>query len=195
MKLKVWVSLAVALTGSQLAVGDTVAIRGCVSGFCVGDSRANEKAVVAKLGPGIQVHRPDDVGKSRCYSYPNSAWVDFIFAGKEESGKKGVLQGIMLTEQQLCEPTPGDRKLSPRRHLAGVSLGMSEREVLAARGKPSRIDDAKQREARTPSMTNTRYAAKFGDSVYVYDVPDSIEFTFVFFKDGRVRTIWFSSSE
>lgn len=188
------VSLVVALTWSQSAYAGTAAIQGCMSGFCVGDSRVNEKAVVAKLGPGVLVHRPDDVGKSRCYSYQNSAWVDFIFAGKEESSRGG-LQGIMLTEQQLCEPIVGDRKLGSRRQLAGVSLGMSEREVLAARGKPSRIDDAKQREVRTPSMANTRYSAKFGDSVYVYDTSDSLEFTFVFFKDGRVRTIWFSSSE
>lgn len=101
----------------------------------------------------------------------------------------------MLTEQTMCEGQKSDRKVDLGRQLAGASIGMSESEVLAALGQPTRIDDAKEREARKPSMADTRYSAKFGDRVYVYDSPDDLGFTFVFLKDGRVRTIWFSNSE
>jgi hypothetical protein len=155
-----------------------------------------EKAVVKKLGSGNRVHRPDDVGASRCYFDAGSGvWADFTFAGKEESSAKGELRGIMLTEEKICEGRKGEPKRELGRRLVGASIGMGESEVLASRGQPTRIDDAKEREARKPAMAATRYAAKFGDRVFVYDKPDDLGFTFIYFKDGRVRTIWFSASE
>lgn len=168
----------------------------CLSGLCVADVRSTEKAVVKRLGSGVRTHRPDDVGESRCY-FDSAArlWADFTFAGKEESSRRGELRGIMLTEQKLCEGQGTHRKVHLGHQLAGVSIGMSESEVLASLGKPTRIDDAKEREAQRPSMADTRYSARFGDSVFVYDKPDDLGFTFVFLKEGRVRTIWFSNSE
>ncbi len=168
----------------------------CLVELCVADKRVTERTVVAKLGDGIRVHRPDDVGVSRCYfDAASGVWADFTFASKEESAAKGELRGIMLSEQKMCEGGRGKRKASFGRRLAGASIGMSESEVLASRGHPTRVDDARVREARKPSMADTHYSAKFGDSVYVYEKPDDLGFTFIYFKDGRVRTIWFSESE
>jgi hypothetical protein len=101
----------------------------------------------------------------------------------------------MLSEQEMCAPRDASRKVDIGRRLAGAAIGMTEGEVRASIGQPARIDDAKAREASKPAMADTRYSAKFGDSVYVYEKPDDLGFTFIFFKDGRVRTIWFSNSE
>lgn len=170
-------------------------VKACVAGFCVGDVYATEKAVVKKLGAGTRVHRPDDVGESRCYfDFASKVWADFTFAGKEESSTSGDLRGIMLSEQKMCDPREVPRKVRIGRQLAGVAIGMTEGEVRSLIGQPARIDDAKAREASKPTMADTRYSAKFGDSVYVYEKPDALGFTFIFFKDGRVRTIWFSNS-
>jgi hypothetical protein len=170
--------------------------KACLSALCVADTRTTERAVVKKLGNGTRIHRPDDVGESRCY-FDSAAgvWADFTFAGKEESSGKGDLRGIMLTEEKMCEGQKSARKVTLGRHLAGAYIGMSESEVSASLGQPTRIDDAKEREARKPSTADTRYSVKFGDRVYVYDKPDVLGFTFVFLKDGRVRTIWYSNSE
>lgn len=188
--------LLVALTCARGAIASPPDIKTCLAGLCVTGSRVTEKAVVSKLGDGIRVHRPDDVGSSRCYFDAGSGvWADFTFAGKEESSAKGELRGIMLTEQKICEGQKGARKTNLGRQLAGASIGMAESEVRASRGQPTRVDDAKEREARKPAMADTRYSAKFGDRVYVYEKPDDLGLTFIYFKDGRVRTIWFSDSE
>ena len=188
-------SACVALLTGPGAIAGSAAGQACLSGFCVGDPSATEKTVVKKLGTGTRLHRPDDVGESRCYFDPVSGvWADFTFAGKEES-KKGDLRGLMLTEQRMCEGRGTGHKANLGRQLAGAAIGMAESEVLAVIGRPTRIDDAREREERKPSMADTRYSAKFGERVYVYEKPDDLGFTFVFFKDGRVRTIWFSNSE
>lgn len=187
--------LLVALACRCGAIANPTDIKACLAGLCVAGHRVTEKAVVAKLGNGTRVNRPDDIGLSRCYFDAGSGvWADFTFAGAEESSGKGKLRGIMLTEQKICEGQKGDRKRSLGRQLAGASIGMAESEVLASRGQPTRVDDAKEREVRKPAMADTRYSAKFGDRVYVYEKPDDPGSTFIYFKDGRVRTIWFSES-
>jgi hypothetical protein len=184
------------LTFGFAAIAGPSKVNICLAELCVADKRVTERTVVAKLGDGVRVHRPDDVGFSRCYfDAASGVWADFTFAGKEESSAKGELRGIMLSEQEMCEGRRGTRKASLGRRLAGASIGMAESEVLASLGRPTRIDDARRREARKPPMADTRYSAKFGDSVYVYETQDELGFTFVYFKDGRVRTIWFSESE
>ena len=184
------------ITSGQTALANPTTTKVCLSGFCVAELHSTEKAVVKKLGHGIRTHHPDDIGDSRCY-FDSAAglWADFTFAGKEESSRKGELRGIMLTEQKLCDSQRTERKVNLGRQLAGVSIGMAESEVLAFLGQPTRIDDAREREARRPILADTRYSAKFGDSVLVYDKPDDLGFTFIFLKEGRVRTIWFSNSE
>jgi hypothetical protein len=190
------ICLLLMVSAGQLVPAGQMPTLACLSGFCVGDVHATESAVVKKLGAGIRTHWPDDVGESRCYVDATSGvWADFTFAGKEESSEKGKLRSIMLTEQQLCERQKGGHQINLGRQLAGASVGMSESEVLSSLGQPTRIDDAKDRETLRPSIAETRYSAKFGERVYVYDSPDDLAFTFVFFKNGRVRTIWFSSSE
>ena len=77
----------------------------------------------------------------------------------------------------------------------GAPIGTGESEVLASCGYLNRIDDDKEREARNPAMAATRYASKFSDRVFAYNKPNDLGFTFIYFKDGRVRTIWFSASE
>ncbi len=177
-------------------IAQRIEVKACIAGFCVGDATATEKAVVKKLGAGTRVHRPDDVGVSRCYyDFASKVWADFTFAGKEESSTSGDLRGIMLSEEKMCASHEVINKASIGRQLAGVAIGMTEREVRSLIGQPARIDDAKAREASKPAMADTRYSAKFGDNVYVYEKPDDLGFTFIFFKDGRVRTIWFSNSE
>ena len=188
--------LLVVLTCGSGAIASPTDVNACLAAMCVDGSRVTEKSVVWKLGSGNRVHRPDDVGASRCYfDVEAGVWADFTFAGKEESSAKGDLRGIMLTEQIICKGRKGEPKVKLGRQLAGASIGMTESEVLASRGQPTRIDDAKEREARKPAMADTRYSAKFGDLVYVYDKPDDLGFTFIYFRDGRVRTIWCSSSE
>jgi hypothetical protein len=71
-------------------------------------------------------------------------WADFTFAGNEESSAMGELRGIMLTEEKICEGQKGDHKTILGRQLAGASIGTAESEVLASRGQPTRIDDAKE---------------------------------------------------
>lgn len=193
--LKILAALLGLFIGSS-GIAQRAEIKACVAGFCVGDVHATEKAVVKELGAGARVHRPDDVGESRCYfDSATKVWADFTFAGKEESSRSGDLRGIMLSEQKMCDPREAHRKVDIGRQFAGVAIGMAEREVRSLLGLPTRIDDAKAREASKPAMADTRYSAKFGDSVYVYEKPDDLGFTFVFFKDGRVRTIWYSNSE
>jgi hypothetical protein len=188
--------LFAALTCGFGAVAAPPEVNVCLAGLCVGDKRVTERTAVERLGDGVRVHRPDDVGLSRCYfDAASGVWADFTFAGKEESSAKGELRGIMLSEQKMCEGRRGKRETNLGRRLAAASIGMTESEVLASRGKPTRVDDARGRESRRPLMAATRYSAKFGDSVYVYENPDVLGFAFVYFKDGRVRTIWFSESE
>lgn len=188
--------LLIAVTLESGAVAGAMDMDACLAELCVGGARVTEKAVVKKLGGGSRAHRSDDVGASRCYFDAGSrVWADYTFAGKEESSAKGDLRGIMLTEEKICEGRKGEPKHYLGQYLAGATIGMSEGEVLASRGQPTRIDDSKEREARKPAMASTRYAAKFGDRVFVYDKPGDLGFTFIYFKDGRVRTIWFSASE
>lgn len=188
--------LLVALTWASGAVAGTTDMPACLAKLCVGGIRMTERAVVKKLGSGNRVQRPDDGGASRCYfDAETGVWADFIFAGKEGASAEGTLSGIMLTEEKICDGRKGDPKHKLGRHLVGVAIGMDESEVLASRGEPTRIDDATKREANHQMMADTRYAAKFGERVFVYDKPDDLRFVFVYFKDGRVRTIWFADTE
>ena len=192
--LTLWMLLAFAL--HPTAIAGTNPAKACVSGFCVADARATERALVQQLGTGHRVHRPDDVGHSRCYfDVAVGVWADFTFAGREEALGSGGLRGIMLTEEAICDGTDNLRKVRLDRQLAGASIGMSLGEVLALLGLPTRIDDAKAREAQDPSLADTRYSRRFGEIVYVYDEPEEFGFTFIFFRNGRVRTIWFSNAE
>lgn len=188
--------LVIALSYASESASNPAAGNACLSGICVGDALSTEREVVKRLGGGIRIYRPDDVGASRCYfDAGTGVWADFTFAGKEESSAAGDLRGIMLTKQRICEGRTGEPRMKLGGQLAGAAIGMTESEVLASRGPPIRIDDAGEREGRKPAMADTRYAAKFGARVYVYERPNDLGFTFVYFRDGRVRTIWFSASE
>jgi len=189
------VGVFLALFSGSSCIATQAEIKACLAGFCVGDVHATEKAIAKKLGVGVRVHRPDDVGVSRCYFDPASKlWVDFTFAGKEESRGR-ELRSIMLSEQQLCDSLKASLKVDIGRQLTGISIAMTEEDVLSVLGQPARIDDAKEREERKPAVADTRYSMKFGDRVYVYEKPAELGFTFVFFKNGRVRTVWHSRSE
>lgn len=167
----------------------------CLAGVCLRDLHVTEGAVLRALGPGSRVKRPDDTGHTRCYFDAESGvWADFTFAGSEEAVKRGTLRSIMITEEQQCS-RESTSKVALRRTLGPVSIGMNLGEVTERLGKPSRVDDARARENRNPALQNSRYAARYGDTVYVYDASEERGFLFVYFRDQRVRTIWFSDGE
>lgn len=190
------ICILAAITCGAPVVARTPVIHVCLAELCVAGNRVTERVVVKKLGPGERVQRPDDVGPSRCYvGAATGTWADFTFARDAETSLEGGLRGIMLTEQKLCGGRKGEPRAALGRRLAGATIGMSESDVLASRGHPTRIDGAEERQARSLAFASTRYATQFGDRVYVYDEPDDQGFTFIYFRDGRVRTIWFSTSE
>lgn len=183
------------LSGTE-APAESLGFGACLVNFCVNDTHTTEKAVVKKLGAGVRVYRPDDEGVSRCYYDPVSkVWADFTFTEQHGSPGHQNLMSIMLSEHAMCNSSKAASRVRLGPQLAGVSVGMTEVAVRSLLGQPVRIDDAKARNLANPAMSNTRYSSKFGDTVYVYGNPDEIDFMFIFFTDGRVRTVWFSHSE
>lgn len=192
-------SIAFALaTAAELTIagGNVVPVKACILSLCAGDQKTSERDVVRKLGRGMSVRRPDDAGPTRCYfDSANNVWGDFTFVGRERQGRKDSLESIFLSSQPLCDPSTSKSTAPLNGSLLGVSLGMSEADVVSKLGKPVRTDDSKDRERRKPQMAETRYAAKFGETVLVYSNESDLGTLMVFLENGKTKSIWFTASD
>ncbi len=182
------VAIVLSVTSSAFALDANL----CVKGFCI-DSTP-KKAFNSIASVATKVQRSDDQGPSLCFFDATSgSWAEFTFGGTEEHAHRDVLRGITLTLTPICPKRSSPAEIGFGKSVDGFSLGQSESEVIATRGKPVRVDDAIAREKRDPMMAGTRYSAKFGPRVLVYERNEAT--TFVFIRNGTVATIWTSVGE
>lgn len=180
---------------SGVAIGSVNFSGLCVAGICLDDKGINLEKVRDQFGKGFEVRRRDDAG-SRSYCYydaSNKVWGEFTFGGDDQHSRRPTLQGITLTTTAIC---PKDSSTSvPLESAGGVRIGQSETELVQIMGKPDRVDDAVQREKKNPAIKRTRYSARFGEQVFVYERKGDLGFVFVFLHAGRVSTVWQSMAE
>jgi hypothetical protein len=170
----------------------------CVAGICLERSNVSVESVRRKLGMGfVSRRRGDAEGKSYCYyDRVNKIWVEFTFSSKNSHSdtKNPRLEGITLTTVAMCTKS-AESQISFEPRAGALRIGQSESGLVQIMGNPNRIDDAILREKKTPEIAQTRYSARFGERVYVYDRENDLGFVFVFIRNGRISTIWQSISE
>jgi hypothetical protein len=93
----------------------------------------------------------------------------------------------------MCPSSRALARLTPG--IGAIRIGQTEAEVVKVYGPPLRIDDAVARETRDPRYAGTKYSKKFGERVFVYSRPDDSAFVFVYFSNGKVKSIWASIGE
>jgi len=168
----------------------------CVAKVCLEDKSATVERIRAKFGPGQALRREDDAGgESYCYyDAQNNLWGEFTFGSNHQPHRRPRLLGITLTTAAMCSTNATSKApIGPR--AGRVRIGSSESELVQVMGFPDRVDDALQRERKNPGIKRTRYSARFGDRVYVYERNDDLGFVFVFLASGRVSTVWQSIAE
>jgi hypothetical protein len=121
-------------------------------------------------------------------------WAEFTFASKDRPLARYPLQGVTLSAVDLCSKEQTSR-VPIGRKIGALHIGSSEAEVLQTMGNPDRIDEAAARERRDPRYATTRYSARYGERVFVYERKQDLGFAFIFLMQGKVNTIWLSVSE
>ncbi len=170
----------------------------CAGEICLENAKCTLADVFQKFGSSAAIYRADDAKQapSFCYYDPNrQISAEFTFAGEKNRMARYPLEGITVTTAPICPKNLLSSGKSGGMSVGPIEIGMSTKAVVQKLGEPSRIDDAVAREKKDPKIADTRYSAKFGEQVYVYEKKDDLGFVFVFLRAGKVSTIWASTSE
>lgn len=165
----------------------------CIGSSCLQSSHVSKKSVQTEFGAGRMFVRPGDEPseQSVCYtSADGSVSAEFTFSDPTKPLGRYPLSGLTISNQKICVGNSSVPKKALPQQIGSVRLGMTEEKMIAALGKPVRIDDAAAREKRNPRYAGTRYSVMFGEKVYVYNGDDELGFVFVFLRAGAVSTIW-----
>jgi hypothetical protein len=167
----------------------------CISDICLERSNVAEAALVTKLGKGQRTKTPGGRGTAAiCYtSRDGQVSFEFEFVGDGHAHGRFALESLFVTTEPMCPSSGALAPLTPG--IGPLRIGQPEAEVVKMYGPPSRIDDAVARETRDSRYAGTKYSKRFGETVFVYGRPDDSAFVFVYFSNGRVKSIWASIGE
>ena len=192
--------LLVLLAGSALALEPKALdmAKFCAAKICLESRKVTRTMVQKTFGGSPSMFRKEDGANEPSFCYYDAARgvsTEFTFSDAKNPLARYPLQGIMVTTASIC---PKNSLVKGKARVIGlgpVELGMAVKSVVEKMGEPARIDDAIQREKEDRRYADTRYSARFGDKVYVYDKKDDLGFVFVFLREDKVSTIWASTSE
>lgn len=153
----------------------------CVGSFCM-LKPLTEKQFVVRYGEGALRHDDDEKElRYRCfYDGARRQWAEFEFS-RHGDREPRHLQGVTLGQAEMCSrhyrsQSPMNLKIA----RGAVAIGMNAKDVAEKMPPPSKIVSL------SSSADNRIYDSQFGDLAWIYESDDSLLFTAIYFKDGKM---------
>jgi len=153
----------------------------CVGNFCM-LKPLTEKQFVARYGGGGLRHDDDEKElRYRCfYDDATRQWAEFEFS-RHEDREPRHLQGVTLGQAEMCSRNyRSQRPMNLKIARGAVAIGMSEKEVAEKMPSPSKIVPL------SPRADSRIYDSRFGDHAWIYESDESLLFTAIYFRDGKM---------
>lgn len=197
--LRHWVLPLFILTGPVVGMAQDRADR-CLADICLKSKGNGVSLLLKEYGRGqTRIDEDDSEIEIHCYyDTQQKLWVELEISKSATHGSSNQLTGLFATNVPMCATSFVPKKpFPPLLSTRGLSLGLSEGDVITKLGNPNRRDEVSQIELEARYLKDSRrYSSKMGAVRLVYDNnPDSLLFNFYGLKNGVLISIWFAERE